>query len=159
MESHLILITTRDSLHATQRHSNILERTFLMAADHANRPRIHVMTKIYPKGPLFARWDKLCTRISPDRGNLLFMSPVTFSITQMSYEDDVHRQLRAIIYSRPIFRHFRVDWFEMLIPRNPVSIYNICIPSSFIKLSFGSNWDRSKYFDLGKHYIMLHYIT
>lgn len=103
MESHPILITTRDSSHATQRRSNVLERTFLTAADHDNRPRIHEMTKRYPKDSLFARCDKLCTRMSPDHGNLFFASPDTFSKTQMSYEDEVHRQLRAYYIFRDLF--------------------------------------------------------
>lgn len=103
MESHPILITTRDSSHATQRHSNVLERTFLTAADHDNRSRIQNDKKISERSPLSVRWDKLYTRMSPDHGNLFFASPSTFSKTQMSYENDVHRQLRVYYILRDLF--------------------------------------------------------
>lgn len=135
MESQPILITTRDSSHATQRHSNVLERTFLTAVDRDNRPRIHKMTKRYPRDLFFVRRDKLCTRVSPDRGNY-FLRPPVLSLERRCLMIWGWRASTAscLLYYFATYFHFRIDRFEMFNWRNPISIRNVCTSSLFVKL-------------------------
>jgi len=137
-------------LHAIQCQ---LEQAFLTTANHNNYPKIHAMTKRYPKDPILFSYVEInrvysCHRIT----TIYFLCRAILSLKRRCLPAEVmhrrqHRHLMTIICFAVYFPWFLCQLIRVSTRRNPASICNICTSPLFAKLQirFTSNLNRLKY--------------